>query len=94
MTMGGHSMIEFLSGVHAVDLILAIVAVEVVAITAYWHATHRGIAPASLLPNLLAGALLLAALRLALSGYSWPWYTACLALAGLANVADLRQRWR
>ena len=87
-------MIDFLSGVHAVDLILAIVAIEIAAITVYWHTRHRGIAPAQLLPNLLAGALLLIALRLSLSSYSWPWYTACLALAGIANIADLRQRWR
>lgn len=87
-------MTDFISSAHAVDLILAIVAVEIVVITMYWHARGRGIAPAQLLPNLLAGALLLLALRLSLSGYAWPWYTACLALAGIANVADLRQRWR
>ena len=86
-------MIAFFSGVHAVDMILVVVAIEVVAITAYWHTKHRGIAPGQLLPNLLAGALLLIALRLAISGYSWPWVVACLALAGIANVADLRQRW-
>jgi hypothetical protein len=87
-------MIDIVSGVHAVDLVLAVVAAEVVAIMLYWYATRRGIAPAQLLPNLLAGALLLLALRLALSDYSWPWYSACLALAGIANLADLRQRWR
>lgn len=87
-------MIDFLSSVHAVDLILVVVGAEIVAITLYWHVMRRGIAPAQLLPNLLAGALLLLALRLSLSDYSWPWYMACLTLAGLANVADLRQRWR
>jgi hypothetical protein len=87
-------MIDLFSSVHTVDLILAIVAIEIVAITLYWYARRRGIAPAQLLPNLLAGALLLLALRLVLSDFAWPWYTACLALAGIANVADLRQRWR
>jgi len=87
-------MIAFLSGVHVVDLILAVVAAETVAITLYWRKTGRGIAPARLLPNLVAGALLLIALRLALGGHPWPVYTACLALAGVANVVDLRQRWR
>ena len=87
-------MIEFLSGVHVVDLILAIVAAEFVGITAYWKAKRRGIAPAQLLPNLVAGAPLLVALRLALSGHAWPWTLACLALSGVANAADLRQRWR
>lgn len=87
-------MVAFLSGVHVVDLILIVVAAETAAITLYWRKTGRGIAPAQLLPNLLAGALLLLALRLALSNYAWPWYIACLALAGVANVVDLRQRWR
>lgn len=87
-------MTEFLSSARVVDLILAVVALEVLGISLYWHVTRRGIAPARLLPNLLAGAALLLALRLALSDFAWPWYTACLALAGIANVADLRQRWR
>lgn len=87
-------MIGFLSGVHVIDLILVVVAAETVAITLYWRKTGRGIAPARLLPNLLAGALLLLALRLALSGHPWPMYIGCLALAGVANVVDLRQRWR
>ncbi len=87
-------VLNFLSGVHAVDVILVVVAAEAAAIALYWQATGRGIKPVQLFPNLFAGALLLLALRLSLGGYSWPWYTACLALAGIANVADLRQRWR
>jgi hypothetical protein len=87
-------MLDFFTGIHTVDLVLAIVAIELVAITTYWRASGRGIGPSQLLPNLFAGALLLLALRFALSACSWPWYTACLALAGIANVADLRQRWR
>jgi hypothetical protein len=87
-------MTAFLASAHLVDLVLAIVGLEVVVIVLYWHRTHRGITPAQLLPNLLAGALLLLALRLALSDYTWPWYTVCLAAAGIANVTDLRQRWR
>ena len=87
-------MTEFLAGPRVVDLVLAVVALEILGITLYWQMTRRGIAPARLLPNLLAGAALLLALRLALSDVAWPWYTACLAVAGIANVADLRQRWR
>ena len=87
-------MIEFFGSAHLVDMILAIVAVEMLAIALYWQLNRRGIAPRQLLPNLLAGVFLLFALRLALSGYSWPWYAACLAASGVANIADLRQRWR
>jgi hypothetical protein len=87
-------MSEFLSSALVVDLVLLVVGLEVLGISLYWHLTGRGIAPANLLPNLLAGAALVLALRLALSDFSWPWYTACLAIAGIANVTDLRQRWR
>jgi hypothetical protein len=87
-------MIAFLNSAHVVDLVLAIVAAEGLALMLHWRITGRGVAPAQLLPNLLAGALLLLALRLALSDLSWPWHTACLAAAGLASAADLRQRWR
>ena len=87
-------MTDFLASAHIVDLVLAIVGLEIVIIALYWRLTRRGIAPAQLVPNLLAGALLLLALRLALGGQPWPWYTACLAAAGIANAADLRQRWR
>ena len=87
-------MTNFLASAHIVDLVLAIVGLEIIIVTLYWRLTRRGIAPTQLLPNLFAGALLLLALRLALSGYPWPWHTACLAAAGIANVADLRQRWR
>lgn len=87
-------MTDFLASAHIVDLVLAIVGLEIIVIALYWRVTRRGITPAELLPNLFAGALLLLALRLALTGYPWPWYTACLAAAGIANVADLRQRWR
>ena len=86
-------MTGFFGSAHLVDLILAIVAAEMLAIALYWQRSRRGIAPRQLLPNLLAGAFLLLALRLALSGCSWPWYAACLAASGVANVADLRQRW-
>ena len=87
-------MSEFLSSALVVDLVLLVVGLEVLGISLYWHLTRRGIAPANLLPNLLAGAALVLALRLALRDFSWPWYTACLAIAGIANVTDLRQRWR
>jgi len=87
-------MTDFFGSAHLVDLILAIVAAELLTIALYWRLSRRGIAPRLVFPNLMAGAFLLLALRLALSGYSWPWYAACLIASGIANVADLRQRWR
>ncbi len=76
-----------------IDAILVLVVLEAAGLTALHRTTGRGLAPATLLPTLLAGALLLAAMRLALGGAAFPWVGLCLLGAGLAHVADLRRRW-
>ncbi len=83
----------FVSG-RLVDLILLIVAIEAVGLIAYWRATGKGIAPRDLLPNLIAGAFLLLALRLTIADAGWMAICACLAAAGVANVIDVMRRWR
>ena len=83
----------FASG-RLVDLILLIVAIEAIGLIVYWRATGRGIAPRDLLPNLIAGAFLLLALRLTLAEAGWMAICGCLAAAGLANVIDVMRRWR
>ena len=83
----------FASG-RLVDLILLIVAIEAVVLIVYWHKTGKGIAPRNLLPNLIAGALLLLALRLTLAQAGWMAICGCLAAAGVANVIDIMRRWR
>lgn len=82
----------FASG-RIVDLILALVALEAAALWAWgrWRASGLPGFP-DLLPNLLAGACLLVALRGALAGAPWPWIAAPLALSLLAHLADLRRR--
>ncbi|MGJ4895318.1 hypothetical protein ACQR2B_09980 [Bradyrhizobium oligotrophicum] len=85
---------ELFRGPHLVDLILAVVAVEFAAVAWIWQRHRRGISPRALFPNLLAGVFLLLALRCALIGAPWFWLAGCLAASGLANAADLRQRWR
>ncbi|MGJ5179183.1 hypothetical protein ACQR16_13980 [Bradyrhizobium oligotrophicum] len=87
-------MDELFRSPHLVDLILAVVAVELIAIALVWRRSRRGISPRALLPNLLAGVFLLLALRCVLVDAPWFWLAACLAASGLANAADLRQRWR
>lgn len=47
----------------------------------------------AILPNLLAGFMLLVAMRLALGGAGLPVVGFCLLAAGLAHLADLRRRW-
>jgi hypothetical protein len=80
----------FASG-RVVDLALLALLLEAVLI---WALGRRGRAFAAFLPNLLAGACLLLALRAALTGANWPVLAGWLLAALLANLADLRQRWR
>jgi hypothetical protein len=87
-------MAELFASGHLVDLILVLTAIEAAGLVLYWRSRGRGIAPLDLLPNLLAGAFLLLALRLALGGAGWELCCGSLAAAGLAHIVDLGRRWR
>jgi hypothetical protein len=79
---------------RAVDLALALVAIEGCGIMAWRALTGRGPPAAIILPNLLAGASLLFALRIALTGASPGAIAICLVAAFAAHGADLAGRWR
>jgi hypothetical protein len=83
---------EYLLDGRAVDLILALVAIEGGGILAWRAITGRGPRAAVILPNLLAGASLLLALRIALTGASPGALWICLAAAFAAHAADLAGR--
>ncbi len=83
----------FASG-RIVDLVLGLMLLEALVLVAYRRRTGRGIAAGNLVASLLAGALLLLALRLALAGEAWPAIAACLAVALVAHLWDLARRWR
>lgn len=83
-----------MTAANCVDLVLAVVVAEAAGLLLLHRATGRGPAPAAALPNLLAGFMLLLALRFGLAGAGLPAMGACLAAAGLAHVVDLRHRWR
>jgi hypothetical protein len=86
-------MQQLVASGRVVDLILVLVAVELVFLGYIRARRGTGIGWRALLPNLLAGASLLLALRAAITGADWPWIAVWLAAAGLAHVADLRTRW-
>jgi hypothetical protein len=77
----------------AIELILVLVALEGVALTFYHRTTGRGPSASMLVPNLVAGAALLLAVRLALAGAWWGWLAGALLLALLAHLLDLGMRW-
>jgi hypothetical protein len=75
----------FASG-HAVDLILAILMIELA-----WL-VNRGWRPADALLRLGPGAFMLLALRAALTGAEWWWVALPLALSFPVHILDLRRR--
>jgi len=76
-----------------VDLILAFLVVEAIAVVGYWRWRRRGVAPADFLPGMISGALMMLALRAVLGGAGWIWPTLCLLAAGAAHLVDLLRRW-
>lgn len=77
----------FTSG-HAVDLVLAVLAVEAAVLR--W----RGWAWRDLIAALLPAVLMMLALRAALTGWSWPWLAVPLALSFPVHLLDLSLRRR
>lgn len=76
-----------------VDLILALVVAEALALAVYHRVTGRGIPILDLLANLAAGACLMLALRAALVGAAPGWIALALIAALVAHGADLFRRW-
>jgi len=79
---------------HLIDLVIAIMVIEAVALALYHRRTGRGLAPMEFLPSLAAGLALMLAVRAGASGASLAWVALALSLAGLAHLADVRRRWR
>lgn len=78
----------FASG-HAVDIVLAVIAVELV-----WMVAAAGWRVREAVLRLAPGALMLLALRAALIGSEWFWIALPLLLSFPVHLADLAQRTR
>jgi uncharacterized protein involved in response to NO len=76
-----------------VDAILIFMVIEGFALVAYQQWTGRGIAPFSVLANLLAGGGILLALRAYLASADPILIIACFGLSFIAHCADIRHRW-
>jgi len=78
---------------RVVALVLVLTLCEGVGLTLLYRRTGRGIPPAALWPNLMAGGALALALLACVTGAAWFWMAAALLAALLAHLADLRVRW-
>jgi len=81
----------FASG-RIVDFILVLMLTEYIGLRLYMSRNGRRMGDLGLAGYLLSGALLLLALRVALAGGAWIWIAACLAMAFLVHLIDLRRR--
>ncbi len=86
MVLSGFMVRLFASG-HAVDIVLAVIAAEL-----GWLTLRKGWRVADALLRLGPGALMLAALRAALTGLDWRWIALPLLLSFPVHLADLRRR--
>lgn len=87
-------MEQLFSSGRIVDVALAALAIEAVALAVLRRRRGRGLSWQVLWPNLLAGAGLLLALRGALTGAHWRWVALALLVALGANLLDLQGRHR
>lgn len=71
---------------HAADVVLAVMAVELA-----WLAGARGWRPGAALVRLAPGALMVVALRAALTGLAWYWVALPLLLSFPVHLADLEE---
>jgi hypothetical protein len=83
---------ELVTTGRIIDVILVLVVIEMFVLSSWHRRTGRGPALRALVPNLLAGAALLLAVRLALADAWWGWLAACLSAALVMHIADLAMR--
>lgn len=78
---------------HIVDIVLAVLVLEVLALAVWHRRTGRGIAPLAAFLNAGAGGSIALALRAALADSGWQWVTLWLLAALVFHTADLARRW-
>lgn len=71
------------------DLVLVVIGIEIVGLWLIRKRLKKLPSLTNLLPNILAGAALILALRLSLTGASWVWIPALLTLSLIAHLSDL-----
>lgn len=86
-------MADFITSGRIVDLMLIVVAIEVVMLLSYRLKTGRGPGVVALFLNIGAGASLMVALKFKFIEAGWMLIAAALVAALLFHVSDLIWRW-
>lgn len=87
-------MEELFESGRIIDIILALIVLEVIAIYAYNRIKRRPPALSDVALNILSGACLMLALRAAFTGSAWQWAALWLSAALAAHLTDLWRRLR
>ena len=74
------------------DIVLLVMALEAIAIVTFLRPSRFNLF--ALIGNLVGGAALVVALRLALTGGPWPWMAIALVVSMAGHVVDLYMRER
>lgn len=83
----------FITG-RIIDMILALMALEAVALLAFNRITGKGAGPRAILPFMAAGVCLMLSLRVALTGGNWQIIAVLLLAAFVMHLLDIGLRWR
>lgn len=87
-------MEELFASGRIIDLVLVLILLEVAALPWLLRQLGSPVTLKNLLPNILAGAALMLALRFSLTGFDWPWIAGAMLGALLAHLYDLIRRVR
>ena len=87
-------MAELFASGRIVDVILALMVVEMLVVTIVRWRTGRGIAVVDFIATLAPGVALLLAFRAHAGSRDWTAAAAWLAVALVAHLADLARRWK
>ena len=87
-------MAELFHSGRIIDVILLLVVLEIAALPWILRRLGSRLTLYRLLPNILAGAALMLALRMGLTGAHWTWIAATLIAALMAHLADFWLRLR
>ncbi len=87
-------METFILSGRIVDVMLAVLVLEVAWLAWRRHRHGGGLPLRMLVTNAGAGGSLMLALKAALTGAGWGWLVAALLASLVFHVADLRHRWQ
>lgn len=87
-------MRDWALGTGLIDAVIGLTVIEALVLLLYRSITGKGVKPRDFCINLVAGLMLMFALRSHMAASSWGWTAGFLAAAGVAHATDIWSRWK